>query len=192
MTAGALVLQADADDDDADGRDLSVAVVLLDTIADAAAAAGVAATGGIILATGNAALAKLSEQDVAAADNARAALEWIAGDQGLAFITQSHIQNFCAERRYRPHPDRQPEPEVRPAERRPVRVGLFPPAAAVPGDAFCLRPRPRSRRARHWHRARRTGKTETATTGRMMSPALRAGHAGASRCLPETTCVASS
>jgi Co/Zn/Cd efflux system component len=52
MTVGALVLQADADDDDADGRDLSVAAVLLDTIADAAAAAGVAATGGIILATG--------------------------------------------------------------------------------------------------------------------------------------------
>jgi cobalt-zinc-cadmium efflux system protein len=52
MTAGALVLQADADDADADGRDLSVAAVLLDTIADAAAAAGVAATGGVILATG--------------------------------------------------------------------------------------------------------------------------------------------
>ena len=52
MTAGALVLQADPDADDADGRDLSVAAVLLDTIADAAAAAGVAATGGIILATG--------------------------------------------------------------------------------------------------------------------------------------------
>jgi cobalt-zinc-cadmium efflux system protein len=52
MTAGALVLHADPDDDDADGRDLSVAAVLLDTIADAAAAAGVAATGGIILATG--------------------------------------------------------------------------------------------------------------------------------------------
>lgn len=52
MTIGALVLQADADDADADGRDLSVAAVLLDTIADAAAAAGVAAVGGIILATG--------------------------------------------------------------------------------------------------------------------------------------------
>ncbi len=51
MTAGALVLRADPDDDDAEGRDLSVAAVLLDTIADAAAAAGVAATGGIILAT---------------------------------------------------------------------------------------------------------------------------------------------
>ena len=54
MTAGALVLKADpdADDDHADSRDLSVAAVLLDTVADAAAAAGVAATGGIILATG--------------------------------------------------------------------------------------------------------------------------------------------
>ena len=52
MTAGALVLQADADDDDADGRDLSVAAVLLDTVADAAAAAGVAAAGLIILITG--------------------------------------------------------------------------------------------------------------------------------------------
>lgn len=52
MTAGALVLQADADDNDADGRDLSVAAVLLDTVADAAAAAGVAATGLILLVTG--------------------------------------------------------------------------------------------------------------------------------------------
>src|SRR6266516_602766 len=53
MAIGALVLGADADDDDgADGRDLSVAAVLLDTVADAAAAAGVAAAGGIILATG--------------------------------------------------------------------------------------------------------------------------------------------
>ena len=52
MTAGALVLHADADDDDSDEHDLSVAAVLLDTIADAAAAAGVAATGGIILAAG--------------------------------------------------------------------------------------------------------------------------------------------
>ena len=52
MTAGALVLRADTDDDDAQGRDLSVAAVLLDTVADAAAAAGVAAAGGIILASG--------------------------------------------------------------------------------------------------------------------------------------------
>lgn len=61
MTAGVLVLRADADDAGAGaaadgnggGRDLSVAAVMLDTVADAAAAAGVAATGGIILATGS-------------------------------------------------------------------------------------------------------------------------------------------
>src|ERR1035438_4743102 len=49
MTAGALMLRADADDGDGqDGeRDLSVAAVLLDTIADAAAAAAVAVSGGI-------------------------------------------------------------------------------------------------------------------------------------------------
>jgi len=54
MTAGALILRADSDDDEDEGgeRDLSVAAVLLDTVADAAAAAGVAATGAIILATG--------------------------------------------------------------------------------------------------------------------------------------------
>jgi cobalt-zinc-cadmium efflux system protein len=52
MTIGALVLRADTDDDEAGGRDLSVAAVLLDTVADAAAAAGVAVTGAIILATG--------------------------------------------------------------------------------------------------------------------------------------------
>jgi cobalt-zinc-cadmium efflux system protein len=52
MTAGALVLRGDDGDGEAGERDLSVAAVLLDTIADAAAAAGVAATGGIILATG--------------------------------------------------------------------------------------------------------------------------------------------
>jgi cobalt-zinc-cadmium efflux system protein len=54
MGAGALILRADADDDEDEGseRDLSVAAVLLDTVADAAAAAGVAATGAIILATG--------------------------------------------------------------------------------------------------------------------------------------------
>jgi hypothetical protein len=53
MTIGALVLRADTDDDDREtgSRDLSVAAVLLDTFADAAAAAGIAATGGIILAT---------------------------------------------------------------------------------------------------------------------------------------------
>jgi len=42
-----------------------------------------------------AALAKLAGQDAAAADDARAALEWIAGEQDLAFITQARIQNFC-------------------------------------------------------------------------------------------------
>ena len=52
MTIGAFILRADGEDGDDEGRDLSVAAVLLDTVADAAAAAGVAATGGIILATG--------------------------------------------------------------------------------------------------------------------------------------------
>jgi cobalt-zinc-cadmium efflux system protein len=54
MAGGALVLRRDGDDqeDDTDEHDLSVAAVLLDTIADATAAAGVAATGAIILATG--------------------------------------------------------------------------------------------------------------------------------------------
>ncbi len=54
MAVGALILRHDPKDDDAQGgeEDLSVAAVLLDTIADAAAAAGVAATGAIILATG--------------------------------------------------------------------------------------------------------------------------------------------
>jgi cobalt-zinc-cadmium efflux system protein len=53
MTVGALILRGDADDseEEANERDLSVAAVLLDTVADAAAAAGVAATGLIILAT---------------------------------------------------------------------------------------------------------------------------------------------
>src|SRR5712671_1597569 len=41
------------------------------------------------------ALEKLAEQDAAAADDAGGALEWIAGEQGLAFITQNRIQNFC-------------------------------------------------------------------------------------------------
>ena len=38
-----------------------------------------------------AALAKLAEQDAVAAEDARAALEWIAGEQGLALITQERI-----------------------------------------------------------------------------------------------------
>jgi hypothetical protein len=40
-------------------------------------------------------LAKLAALDAAAAEDARGALEWIAGDQGLALITQQRIQNFC-------------------------------------------------------------------------------------------------
>lgn len=53
MAAGALVLRADTDGEDQAGEhDLSMAAVLLDTIADAAAAAGVATTGAIIFATG--------------------------------------------------------------------------------------------------------------------------------------------
>jgi cobalt-zinc-cadmium efflux system protein len=51
MTAGAVVLHRDEGNGETKERDLSVAAVLLDTIADAAAAAGVATTGGIILAT---------------------------------------------------------------------------------------------------------------------------------------------
>ena len=52
MLAGAFVLHGDDHDEDGEERDLSVAAVLLDTVADAAAAAGVAAVGAIILATG--------------------------------------------------------------------------------------------------------------------------------------------
>jgi cobalt-zinc-cadmium efflux system protein len=51
MLAGALVLGGDADDDDG-GEDLNVKAVLLDTAADAAAAAGVAVSGAIILGAG--------------------------------------------------------------------------------------------------------------------------------------------
>jgi cobalt-zinc-cadmium efflux system protein len=53
MTIGALILHGDADggEGETQERDLSVAAVLLDTVADAAAALGVAAAGGIILAT---------------------------------------------------------------------------------------------------------------------------------------------
>jgi cation diffusion facilitator family transporter len=52
MIGGAVVLGADEGDGDGGERDLSVAAVLLDTVADAAAAAGVAAVGAIILVTG--------------------------------------------------------------------------------------------------------------------------------------------
>jgi cobalt-zinc-cadmium efflux system protein len=51
MLAGALVLGGDADDEDGT-EDLNVKAVLLDTAADAAAAAGVAASGAVILSTG--------------------------------------------------------------------------------------------------------------------------------------------
>ncbi len=51
MLAGALILGGDADDDDGT-EDLNVKAVLLDTAGDAAAAAGVAVSGAIILGTG--------------------------------------------------------------------------------------------------------------------------------------------
>jgi cobalt-zinc-cadmium efflux system protein len=51
MLAGALVLGGDAGGDDG-GEDLNVRAVLLDTAADAAAAAGVAVSGAVILAAG--------------------------------------------------------------------------------------------------------------------------------------------
>lgn len=52
MLGGALILRADEDEEEGGERDLSVAAVLLDTMADAAAAAGVAVVGAIIFATG--------------------------------------------------------------------------------------------------------------------------------------------
>jgi cobalt-zinc-cadmium efflux system protein len=51
MLAGALILGGDAEDDDG-AEDLNVKAVLLDTAADAAAAAGVAVSGAIILSVG--------------------------------------------------------------------------------------------------------------------------------------------
>jgi cobalt-zinc-cadmium efflux system protein len=51
MLVGALVLRGDDGDEEGGERDLSVAAVLLDTVADAATAAGVAVVGAIILAT---------------------------------------------------------------------------------------------------------------------------------------------
>ena len=51
MVVGALILGGDADDED-DDSDLNMRAVLLDTVADAAAATGVAVTGGVILARG--------------------------------------------------------------------------------------------------------------------------------------------
>ncbi len=52
MAAGALILGGDPGDDDG-GDDLNVKAVLLDTAADAAAAAGVAVSGAIILGAGS-------------------------------------------------------------------------------------------------------------------------------------------
>jgi cobalt-zinc-cadmium efflux system protein len=52
MLAGAFVLRGDEDDGDGGEKDLSVGAVLLDTVADAAAAAGVAVVGAVILVTG--------------------------------------------------------------------------------------------------------------------------------------------
>jgi hypothetical protein len=40
-------------------------------------------------------LAKLAAQDAGAADDAGAALKWIAGEQGLRLVTQERIQTFC-------------------------------------------------------------------------------------------------
>ena len=51
MLAGALVLRGDPDSDDGE-EDLNVKAVLLDTAADAAAAAGVAVSGAVILGAG--------------------------------------------------------------------------------------------------------------------------------------------
>ena len=42
-----------------------------------------------------AALAKLARQDAESVGNAEAALDWIAGELGVAAITQEHVQNFC-------------------------------------------------------------------------------------------------
>jgi cobalt-zinc-cadmium efflux system protein len=52
MAAGALILSGDTPDEGEAEGDLSIKAVLLDTVGDAAAAAGVAAMGGIILVTG--------------------------------------------------------------------------------------------------------------------------------------------
>jgi cobalt-zinc-cadmium efflux system protein len=54
MAVAAVVVRGDPGDEEDDGDEaLSVRAVLLDTVADAAAAAGVAISGGIILATGS-------------------------------------------------------------------------------------------------------------------------------------------
>ncbi|MGB6457675.1 MAG: hypothetical protein WBH47_24645 [Streptosporangiaceae bacterium] len=43
----------------------------------------------------SAALVKLAELDAAVAEDAEAALRWIAGEQGLSAITQEGVQTFC-------------------------------------------------------------------------------------------------
>ncbi len=43
----------------------------------------------------SAALTKLAELDASSAENAEAALRWIAGEDGLAAITQEGVQTFC-------------------------------------------------------------------------------------------------
>jgi hypothetical protein len=43
----------------------------------------------------SAALTKLAELDATSAGNAEAALQWIAGEEGLAAITQEGVQTFC-------------------------------------------------------------------------------------------------
>lgn len=52
MGAGAFILYRDPAESENGEQDLSVAAVLLDTVADSAAAAAVAATGAVILVTG--------------------------------------------------------------------------------------------------------------------------------------------
>jgi cobalt-zinc-cadmium efflux system protein len=52
MVVGVVILRGDADGDDDHGGALNLRAVVLDTAADAAAAAGVAVAGGAILATG--------------------------------------------------------------------------------------------------------------------------------------------
>lgn len=42
-----------------------------------------------------AALAKLAVEDTGVADDAQAALDWIAGEQGLRLVTQERVQTFC-------------------------------------------------------------------------------------------------
>jgi cobalt-zinc-cadmium efflux system protein len=53
MLIGAVILKGDAEDaDDTEGDRANIRAVLLDTVADAAAAAGVAVTGAVILISG--------------------------------------------------------------------------------------------------------------------------------------------